>query len=137
MFMKDGALELFYTYNSLVLKSPMSKNITFNTMISLIEVQCLETVVDHKNSWLWHLRFDHLNFRSINQLITQDMVTSIPSPEMPDKLCEGCLVGKQSRKSFISTMLVRSSCILEVVHLDVCQFEDHTIGKNMYFFLIC
>src|ERR1043165_7930307 len=62
------------------------------------------------------------------------MVTRIPSLEMPEKLCEGCLVRKQSRNSFISTMPMRSSCILEVVHSDVCgPFEEHTIGGNRYF----
>jgi hypothetical protein len=109
----------------------MSKNRTFKTMINSTEVQCLKNVVDHKNSWLWHLIFDHLNFRSLNELITQDMVTSIHSLEMPGKLCEGCLVGKQSIKSFVSTMPMRSSYILKVVQLDVCgPFEEHTIGEN-------
>lgn len=62
------------------------------------------------------------------------MVIGIPSLEIPDKLCEGCLVGKQSRKSFVSTMPMRSSCILEVVHSDVCgPFGEHTIDGNMYF----
>ena len=36
--MKYGALELFDTQNNLVLESPMSKNRTFKTMISLTEV---------------------------------------------------------------------------------------------------
>lgn len=103
-------------------------------MISSSEVQCLKTFVDHKNSWSWHLRFGHLNFKSLNQLITKDMVTSIPSLKMPDKLCECCLVGKKSRKYFVSTMPMRSSCILEIVRLDVCgPFEEHTIGGNCYF----
>src|SRR3954470_19582570 len=93
---------------------------TFKTMMSSTKVQCLKIVVDHKDSWLWHLRFRHLNFRSLNQLISQDIVTGIPSFEMPEKLCEGCLVGKQSKNYFASTMPTRSSCILEVVHLDVC-----------------
>ena len=109
--MNDGALKLFDTKNNLVLKSPLSKNETFKTMISLTEVQCLKTVVDHKDSWLWNLRFRHLNFQSLNQLITQDMVTGIPSLEMPEKLCESCLVGKQSINSFVSTMPMRLSCI--------------------------
>src|ERR1043165_8044838 len=62
------------------------------------------------------------------------MVTRIPSLEMPEKLCEGCLVRKQSRNSFISTMPMRSSCILEVEHSDVCgPFEEHIIGGNKYF----
>ena len=134
--MKDGVLKLFDTKNNLVLKSPLSKNRTFKTMISSTEVQCLKTVVDHKDSWLWHLRFGHLNFRSLNQLITQDMVTGIPSLEMPEKLCEGCLVGKQSKNSFVLTMSMRSSYILEVVHSDVCgPFEEHTIGGNKYCFV--
>ncbi|KAI5406522.1 hypothetical protein KIW84_053021 [Lathyrus oleraceus] len=46
------------------------------------------------------------------------MVIGIPSLEMSYKLCGGCLVGKQSKKSFVSTMPMRSSCILEVVHSD-------------------
>ena len=56
--MKDGALKLFDTKNNLVLKSPLSKNRTFKTMISSTEVQCLKTIVDHKDSWLWHLGLD-------------------------------------------------------------------------------
>src|ERR1051325_1769798 len=132
--MKDEALKLFDTKNNLVLKSLLSKNKTFKTMISSTKVQCLKNVVDHKDSWLWHLRFGHLNFRSLNQLITQDMVTGIPSLEMPEKRFEGCLVGKQSINSFVSTMSMRSSCILKVVHSDVCgPFEEHTIGGNKYF----
>lgn len=64
MIMKDGALELFDTQNNLVLKSSFSMNRIFKTIISLTDVKCLKIVVDHKNSWLWHLRFGHLNFRS-------------------------------------------------------------------------
>ena len=57
VIMKDGALELLDTQNNLVLKSPLSKNRTFKTMISSTEVQCLKVIVDHKHSWMWHLRF--------------------------------------------------------------------------------
>ena len=64
------------------------------------------------------------------------MVIGIPSLEMPDKLCECCLVDKQTIKYFVSTMPMRSSCIIEVVHSDVCDpFQEHDIGGNMYFFV--
>lgn len=86
MIMKDGALELFDTQNNLVLKSPLSKNRTFKTMISSIEVQCLKIIVDHNHSLLLRLRFGNLNFRSLNQLITRDLVIGIPSLDMPGKL---------------------------------------------------
>ena len=132
--MKYGVLKLFYTKNNLVLKSPLSKNKIIKTMISSTKVQCSKIIVNHKDSWLWHLRFGHLNFRSLNQLITQDMVTRILSLEMPENFCEGCLVGKQSKNSFVSTMPMRSSRILEVVHSDVCgPFEEHIIRGNIFF----
>lgn len=70
LVMKYGAFELFETKNNLVLKYPLSRNRKFKTMICSAEVQCLKIVVDHEHSWLWHFRFDHLNFRSLNQLIT-------------------------------------------------------------------
>ena len=81
--MKDGAFEQFEPHNSLILKSPLSKNMTFKIMISSNEVQCIKIVVDHKNNWLWPLRFGHLNFRSLNKLTSQDMVTGIPSLDIP------------------------------------------------------
>jgi len=91
-------------------------------------------VVENKHSWLWHLRFSHLNFRSLTQLVSQGMVTGLPKFSMPEKLCEGCLVGKRPRNAFKSYLPMRSSCILEVVHSYVCgPFEDHTIGENRYF----
>lgn len=62
------------------------------------------------------------------------MVVGRPSLNMPDKLCEGCLVEKQSIKSFIPTMPMRVSCILKVVHSNVCgYFKEHTISVNKYF----
>lgn len=90
----NEAFEMFDCNDILVLKSPFSKNKTFKTMTSSSKVQCLQAVVEHKQSWLGHLRFGHLNFRSRNELVTREMVTGIPSLAMPDKLCEGCLVGK-------------------------------------------
>ncbi|XP_058762537.1 uncharacterized protein LOC131635917 [Vicia villosa] len=57
--MKGGVCKLFNTQNNLVLKSSLSKNRMFKTMISSAEVQCLKTVVDHKDSWLWHLRYGY------------------------------------------------------------------------------
>ena len=47
--MKDGVLKLFDTKNNLVLKYPLLKNMMFKTMISSTEIQCLKTVVDHKD----------------------------------------------------------------------------------------
>jgi len=64
--MKNEVLELFDASNKLVLRPPLSKNRTFKTLISSTKVQCPQTVVENKQSWLWHLRFGDLNFKSLN-----------------------------------------------------------------------
>lgn len=66
--------------------------------------------------------------------MTHEMVIGMPKFSISEKLCEGCLVGRQSMNAFNSYPPMRSTCILEVVHSYVCGlFEDHTIGGNMYF----
>ncbi|KAE8658327.1 Meiotic recombination protein DMC1-like protein [Hibiscus syriacus] len=51
-------------------------------------------------SWLWHLRFGHLNFGGLELLSKKEMVKGLPHINHPDQLCEGCLVGKHSGKAF-------------------------------------
>lgn len=61
------------------------------------------------------------------------MVIGLTKFSMSKKLYEGCLVGKKSKNDLKSYLPMRSSCILEVVHSDVCgPFEDHTIYGNKY-----
>ena len=65
-----------------------------------------EKLFDHKDSWLWHLRFGNLNFRPLNQLITQDMVTGSPSLEMSGKKLWYATVTKNVVARFIRHNLI-------------------------------
>ena len=58
-------------------------------------------------NWLWHLRFGHLNFGGLNLLHRKGMVKGLPLLEKPDNLCEGCILGKQHRETFLTGMSVR------------------------------
>lgn len=117
----------------MILKAPLSSNRTFQVDIKAAEIQCL-AAVNSSDSWLWHARFGHLNFRSLNQLGVKQMVKGLPEVEVPEKVCGGCLISKQSRNSFKSHLPMRSTNVLEVVHSDVCgPFEIPTIGGNQYF----
>ena len=53
-------------------------------------------------NWLWHLKFGHLNFKGLNLLHRKNMVKGLPLIEKPDSLCEGCILGKQHRETFLS-----------------------------------
>ncbi|MCH81362.1 copia-type polyprotein, partial [Trifolium medium] len=131
---KDEFFELFDPTNVLVLRTPLCKNRTFKTKINTTAVECMNAVSDNMQNWIWHLRFGHLNFRYLHQLVSKGMVTGLPKIDIPDKICDGCLVGKQSRNAFNKSLPMRSSNVLEVVHSDVCgPFDVNSLGGNRYF----
>ena len=53
-----------------------------------------------KLSKLWHERFGHLNYRSLQQLCKYNMVTGIPMVSHKDGVCSGCVLEKHHRDSF-------------------------------------
>ncbi|MCH84025.1 copia-type polyprotein, partial [Trifolium medium] len=131
VIIKDEYFELFDSANVLVLRTPLAKNRTFKTMINTTAVECMKVVTDEMQSWIWHQRFGHLNFRYLTQLVSKGMVTGLPRIETPDKLCDGCLIGKQSRNTFNKSLPMRSSSVLGVVHSDVCgPFDVNSLGGN-------
>jgi len=67
--MKDNSLKLFDKNQSLVLKTPLAKNRTFQTNMKAVELNCLFVIVKDEDSWLWHYRFGYLYFRGLNQLV--------------------------------------------------------------------
>ncbi|TYK18668.1 T26F17.17 [Cucumis melo var. makuwa] len=71
-------------------------------------------------NWIWHLRFGHLNFDGLRLLARKNMVKGLPYVKHPDQLCEGCLHGKQSRKSFPQESSSRARRPLELVRTNLC-----------------
>ncbi|KAK9165308.1 hypothetical protein Scep_000499 [Stephania cephalantha] len=52
------------------------------------------------------------------------------------ELCEGCVYGKQTRKSFPSGKAMRASKCLELIHADLCgPMQTKTLGGSRYFLL--
>ena len=45
-------------------------------------------------SKLWHERFSHLNYRSLQQLCKDNMVTGLPMVSWKDGVCSGCVLIK-------------------------------------------
>ena len=86
--------------------------------------------------WLWHLRFGHLNFESLELLSKKRMVRGLPCINHPDQLCEGCLLGKKFRNSFPKESYSRAKKPLELIHTNVCgPITPSSLGKNNYFLL--
>jgi transposase InsO family protein len=64
------------------------------------------------------------------------MVLGLPKIESLD-LCEGCIYGKQKRKSFPVGNAWRASHCLELIHVDLCgPMNTESFGGRRYYFLL-
>eukprot|EP00253_Pinus_taeda_P028506 PITA_28506 len=71
-------------------------------------------------SKLWHERFGHLNYRSLQHLCKENMVTGLPMVSCRDGVCSGCVLGKHHRDSFDKRASWHASAPLQLVHSDLC-----------------
>lgn len=84
---------------------------------------------------LWHKRLGHLSEGGIQKL-QKGLVSGLPQDlSKSDKVCENCIMGKQSRTSFSQRSKgKRAKEILELVHSDLCgPMDDDSIGGAKYF----
>ena len=104
----------------------------FPTFLQAETLFSLKTIIEDSN-WLWHLRFGHLNFRGLKLLVQNNMVKGLPTIDIPDRACEGCLLGKQHRNSFPIGKSKRAEQPLELMHTNICDpGKVRFLGHNKY-----
>ena len=70
----------------------------------------------------------------LNLLHRKNMVNGLLLIEQPNKLCEGCILGKHHRESSLVGKSYRSRAPLEIVHSYLCGYmQTPSIGNNLYF----
>ena len=134
---KDCSLFISDGKGDLIAKVKMSKNRLFSLNIENNVAKCLKACYKDA-SWLWHLRFGHLNFGSLELLSKKRMVSELPCINHPGQLCEGCLLRKQFRNSFLKESYSKAKKPLELIHTDVCGIiTPSSLGKiTISFFLL-
>ena len=135
ILMKDYSLLIRDNHGNMIAKVQMTKNRMFLLNIQTDVAKCLKSCLKDPN-WIWHLRFGHLNFDGLRLLAKKNMVKGLPYVKHLDQFCEGCLYGKQSRKSFPQESSWKARRPLELVHIDLCgPIKPSSFGKNNYFLL--
>ncbi|KAJ9565619.1 hypothetical protein OSB04_001585 [Centaurea solstitialis] len=83
--------------------------------------QCLITKKSSHQSLLWHRRLSHLNYRYLDRLVKQRLVSGIPMIKFePDQMFSGCAQGKMKRASHPSKPEQGSKSPLILIHMDLC-----------------
>ena len=86
--------------------------------VSQLERRAYTSSVD--NTGLWHRRFGHANFRSLNLLHKMSLTEDMIKVDANESVCEVCQLGKQARLPFPVNQAWRARERLELVHSDVC-----------------
>ncbi|KAI3718278.1 hypothetical protein L6452_19142 [Arctium lappa] len=78
-------------------------------------------VASMQQSWLWHRRLSHLNFRYINNLVSGKLVKGLPELKYErEHLCAACEKGKMKRAPHKPKPEPSTSAPLELLHMDLC-----------------
>ncbi|GKA29281.1 retrovirus-related pol polyprotein from transposon TNT 1-94 [Tanacetum coccineum] len=83
---------------------------------------CLMFEATSTKSWLWHRRLSHLNFGTINQLMSKDLVDGLPKFKYnKDHLCSAYEQGKSKKASLPPKLVPSTESKLELLHMDLCK----------------
>nr|GEU65157.1 hypothetical protein [Tanacetum cinerariifolium] len=101
-------------------RQPNMYSIDLNNIAPHKNLTCLVAKASIDESMLWHKRLGHLNFKTMNKLVRNNIVKGLPSKSFGnDHTCVACLKGKQHKAS-CKTKLVNSVFKpLHTLHMDL------------------
>ncbi|GKE05874.1 putative ribonuclease H-like domain-containing protein, partial [Tanacetum coccineum] len=106
-----------------LLKVPRKNNMYSVDMRNIVpkeSLTCLVAKVTLDESMLWHRRLGHVNFKTINKLVKENLVRGLPTKYFEnDQTCVACLKGKQHKASCKSKILNSITPPLFILHMDL------------------
>jgi GAG-pre-integrase domain/Zinc knuckle len=133
---KGGVMTIIDRTHKLFAKVGRSKNRLYTMHITPALPECFLTR-SKEEAWRWHARYGHVNFHALKDLSHKKMVHDLPMIAQEDRICDGCLIGKQHRNFFPAEAKYRAKFPLELWHVDLCgPINAATHGGKRYFMLI-
>ncbi|GJW05740.1 putative ribonuclease H-like domain-containing protein [Tanacetum coccineum] len=109
--------------SQVLLKVPRKNNMYSVDMKNIVPKECLTCLVAKATldeSMLWHRRLGHVNFKTINKLVKENLVRGLPSKRFEnDQTCVACLKGKQHKASCKSKIQNSITQPLFMLHMDL------------------
>lgn len=95
---QKGACEIYHPKRGIIAIVQMTSNRLF--LLRIKSVQACLLAKENDSTWLWHLRYGHLNFNGLRTLHQKQMVTGLPLINPPSRVCEECVISKHHRDPF-------------------------------------
>ncbi|GJV65860.1 putative ribonuclease H-like domain-containing protein [Tanacetum coccineum] len=106
-----------------LLRTPRQQNmyaVDLKDIVPYKNLTCLIAKASVNESMLWHRRLGHLNFKTMNKLVRNNLVIGLPSKIFEnDHSCVDCLKGKQHKASCKSKLVNSTSKPLHTLHMDL------------------
>ncbi|GJZ48608.1 putative ribonuclease H-like domain-containing protein [Tanacetum coccineum] len=106
-----------------LLKVPRKNNmysVDIKNIIPKESLTCLVAKATLDESMLWHRRLGHVNFKTINKLVKENLVRGLPTKHFEnDQTCVACLKGKQHKASCKSKIQNSITQPLFMLHMDL------------------
>ncbi|GJS83018.1 putative ribonuclease H-like domain-containing protein [Tanacetum coccineum] len=122
----------------LLVKEHLKLSINMKNIVPKESLTCLVANAILDESMLWHMRLGHINFKTINKLVKENLVRGLPTKRFEnDQTCVACLKGKQHRafSTKDETSGILKSFITEVENLvdkkvKIIRCDNGTKFKN-------
>ncbi|GKA43079.1 putative ribonuclease H-like domain-containing protein [Tanacetum coccineum] len=109
--------------SQVLLKVPRKNNMYSVDMKNIVpkeSLTCLVAKATLDESMLWHRRLGHVNFKTINKLVKDNLVKGLPIKHFEnDQTCVACLKGKQHKASCKSKIQNSITQPLFMLHMDL------------------
>ncbi|GJY69888.1 putative ribonuclease H-like domain-containing protein [Tanacetum coccineum] len=95
-------------------------SVDMKNIIPKESLTCLVAKATLDESMLWHRRLGHVNFKTINKLVKENLVRGLPLKRFEnDQTCVACLKGKQHKASCKSKIQNSITQPLFMLHMDL------------------
>ncbi|KAI3821704.1 hypothetical protein L1987_09276 [Smallanthus sonchifolius] len=124
VFFANGCCEIKDHKGYNLAKVRMTGNKMFPLNLSRDINLALSTTIED-NSTLWHHRYGHVNYDTLRDMSNTGAVKGLPTVNKIEQVCEGCALGKHSRKTIPRKASWRAGRSLELVHSDIYRGGEY------------
>ncbi|GJS58646.1 ribonuclease H-like domain-containing protein, partial [Tanacetum coccineum] len=103
----------------------LSYSVDLKNVVPQIGLTCLFAKATPDESNLWHRRLGHVNFKTMNKMVKENLVRGLPSKLFKiNQTCVACQKGKQHKASYLRVKVIRCDNGTEFKNRVMNQFYE-------------